>query len=130
MLVRDIHGIPGSPGDVADNGAFILENCIDQRGLSDVRPSHDCEFERRFTRFLVAGDYPGTVALDFLNQFCNTAAVRGTDCYEIFETKRGKFRVGQFLLRVIDLIDCKDHGFSGGAQLLRQFPIHWGEAVP
>src|ERR1700730_17316557 len=44
--VWDVDGIPCCYGRLADDGALMLQNRIDQRGFTNVRPSDDRELNR------------------------------------------------------------------------------------
>ena len=117
-LAGDLERIARRARNLAHYGAVAAEQRVDQRGLPDIRPSDDDDAGRN-NRLLRFGRRSGR-AERFLHsgeQIIGPAPVHRADPDHAGKPQLEEFRLQVVVLRVVELVDHKNDGARGTAQL-------------
>ena len=130
--VGEIDRITGGPGDVRDNCALILEDGVDEGGLSGVGLANDGELDAgRFGDFGNCLDFGGERGEDpvhFFGEETEIPAVLCGDGDAISKSKTSEVAIDALVLVVIDLVEDEPDGRLGLAELLAEGLVDRAEA--
>ena len=123
-----VHRVPGRSGDVADQGALVAEQLVEQRGLPDVGAAHDRE----------PGDALLVRALDrrlgkgleqAVEKVVDPDAMLGGDEQHLLEAELEDLVPEVLLARDVGLVGGHDHGPPGAPQELGDVAVDRGQAL-
>src|SRR6185437_4833454 len=113
-IVPGMDGIAGGAGDVADDGAFLADEGVQERGLADIGLTDDGEFRQA----LLIG--MGLVFLDKcrdgVEKLAGSAACHRRKKIDLVEAQGIEFRCFEQAFAIVYFIDDEENGFGGAAQ--------------
>lgn len=132
VRIREIDCIAGGAGDFGNDGAFVLEDGVDQGGFAGIGFTNHCEFDPDlfcdFHAFFGLDVKGFDDRIDFIDEFGEVAAVLRGNEHTVREAERGEIGEGGFVFVVIDLIEDEKDGWFGFAEFLGECLVDGGES--
>lgn len=129
----DVHGIARGPGDLADDGALLLEDGVDEGGFTSVGTADDGDFHRPIRRF--GGAMYGVLGRESqalgndIDEVVDSQAMDGADFGEVAEAQLGELGGAHATVLGVGLVADEDDGLLGAAEDEGELVVHGIDAL-
>ena len=120
-----VDGIACGAGDLADDGAFLAQQRVEQGGLAHVGPADDRDLERVVLFLLLAG---GEIAHDLVQQVAHAQAMQRRDGHGLAQTQLVELDRAQLARQVVGLVGGQHHRLLAAAQHVGHILVAAGDA--
>lgn len=140
VVVEGVDGVAGGACDFADDGAFVVEDGVEEGGFADVGAADDGEADaaRVGVGVVVFGvwvcGFGGWAegGFDGVDELGDAAAVFRAEAADGFEAEAGEIGGDEIVFWVVGFIDAEDDGFALAAEFFGDAlvdGVHAGEGV-